>query len=128
MCKSEMSAKPELWEKVVRKLRGHLMPPPGEPRPEAKEVDEFVASLEAISTKPPPNVVRAGPRGRASVESHRVRDRGPRSARREIDARAMLPADLASDGFDNIADVLQFSDAPRPIPRGGPRHQHPRRG
>src|SRR5690349_14675005 len=27
-------ASPEIWEKVVRKLRGRMMPPPGRPRPD----------------------------------------------------------------------------------------------
>src|SRR5690606_23861683 len=42
-----IAAKPELWEGVVRKLRGDLMPPPSEPRPDAAVVDAFVASVEA---------------------------------------------------------------------------------
>ena len=35
------------WEKVVRKLRGRMMPPPGGNHPEAPEIDAFVAWLEA---------------------------------------------------------------------------------
>src|ERR1700721_716579 len=34
------------WEKALRKLRGHLMPPPGNPQPPAKDVDSFVAWME----------------------------------------------------------------------------------
>src|SRR5690606_41067896 len=37
----------EVWEKVVRKLRGGLMPPPGGPRPEPQRVDAFVSWMEA---------------------------------------------------------------------------------
>jgi len=33
----------ETWEKALRKLRGHLMPPPGSPQPSQKDVDSFVA-------------------------------------------------------------------------------------
>src|SRR5512144_1172777 len=36
----------ESWEKVVRKLRGGLMPPPGLPRPDATASDAFRAALE----------------------------------------------------------------------------------
>src|SRR5688572_13728626 len=36
----------ETWEKVLRKVRGRLMPPPGSPQPPQKDVDSFVASLE----------------------------------------------------------------------------------
>ena len=37
----------ELWEKVVRKLRGGLMPPPGHPRPVKAVYDELTSWLEA---------------------------------------------------------------------------------
>jgi mono/diheme cytochrome c family protein len=35
-----------IWEKALRKLRGHLMPPPGNPQPPQKDVDSFVAWME----------------------------------------------------------------------------------
>src|SRR5262249_38151213 len=38
--------KPEVWEKVVRKLRGRLMPPAGQPRPSEEKYDAFVGWLE----------------------------------------------------------------------------------
>src|SRR5207244_8721742 len=37
---------PEVWEKVVRKLRGRMMPPPGRPRPDERGYDALVAYLE----------------------------------------------------------------------------------
>src|SRR5262245_2448701 len=36
-----------LWEKVVEKLHGGMMPPQGMPRPDAPVLDQFVASLES---------------------------------------------------------------------------------
>src|SRR5215471_10201828 len=36
----------EIWEKALRKLRGHLMPPPGSPQPAQKDVDSFVTWME----------------------------------------------------------------------------------
>src|SRR5512134_1126877 len=36
----------ELFETVVRKLRGRLMPPPGSPQPEQAEIDALVAWIE----------------------------------------------------------------------------------
>jgi len=36
----------DVWEKAVRKLRGHLMPPPGEPQPPAATIDGFVSWME----------------------------------------------------------------------------------
>src|SRR6185503_16395522 len=35
-----------IWESVVRKLRGRMMPPAGEPLPEGAATDELVAYLE----------------------------------------------------------------------------------
>ena len=36
----------KIWEKALRKLRGHQMPPPGSPQPPQKDVDSFVAWME----------------------------------------------------------------------------------
>ena len=36
----------EIWEKALRKLHGHLMPPPGSPQPSQKDVDSFVGWME----------------------------------------------------------------------------------
>jgi hypothetical protein len=107
---ADVAAKPELFEHVVRKLRGRLMPPPGEPRPDADEVDDFVAALEGYLDA---SAKTRGPApGRVAV--HRLNRTEYATAVRDlvgvdIDARAMLPADLASDGFDNVAEVLQVS-------------------
>ena len=37
---------PEVWEKVVAKVKAGLMPPSGLPRPEATQKDAFVGYLE----------------------------------------------------------------------------------
>src|SRR3954467_4995926 len=36
----------QVWEKALRKLRGHQMPPPGSPQPAQKDVDSFAAWME----------------------------------------------------------------------------------
>ena len=36
----------QIWEKALRKLRGHQMPPPGSPQPPQKDVDSFVTWME----------------------------------------------------------------------------------
>src|SRR5215470_17073327 len=51
----------ETWEKVIRKLRGGMMPPSGARRPERAVGDAFVSSLEqkldrAAAAKPNPGV------------------------------------------------------------------------
>src|SRR3990172_4578389 len=49
----------ETWEKVVRKLRGRIMPPPGPRRPDEAQYDAFITWMEgyldhAASTNPDP--------------------------------------------------------------------------
>ena len=43
---ASVPAHAQIFEAAVRKLRGHLMPPPGSPQPEPKHVDSLIASLE----------------------------------------------------------------------------------
>jgi hypothetical protein len=106
----DVAANPEAWEHVVRKLRGDLMPPPGETRPDPEQIDSFVASLEAYLDD---TAAKRGPQpGR--VPLHRLNRTEYGMAIEEllslrIDARSYLPADIASDGFDNVADVLRVS-------------------
>src|SRR6185295_7770042 len=49
-----VAQRPELFEKVVRKLHGRLMPPPGNPQPEQTDVDAFVGWLERSIDKSAP--------------------------------------------------------------------------
>ena len=101
---------PEIWEQVARKLRGDLMPPPGGPRPGGERVDGFVTALEASLDA---SAAARGPApGRVVV--HRLNRTEYATAVADlldvrIDARALLPADVASDGFDNVAKVLRVS-------------------
>src|SRR5688572_9124367 len=103
---TDVGAHAEVWETVVRKLRGRMMPPAGEPLPEAATADELVAYLEqqldaAAAASPNP--------GRKSL--HRLNRTEYGNAIRDllaldIDASAYLPNDSEAYGFDNIADVL----------------------
>ena len=98
-----------VWEQVVRKLRGGLMPPPNAPRPDAAALGELAGWLErtlddAAAVDPDP--------GRASI--HRLNRTEYGNAVRdlldlEIDVTELLPADDEAYGFDNIADVLRVS-------------------
>jgi mono/diheme cytochrome c family protein len=99
----------ELWEKVVRKLRGGMMPPPGVRRPDQARADAFVASLErtldqAAAAHPNPGRVALHRLNRAEY-ANAIEDLfGVR-----IDASALLPKDDEADGFDNVASVLTTS-------------------
>ena len=106
---SSIHAQAEVWEKVVRKLRGGLMPPPGAARPDMRDITQFVrfmeASIDAEATDTP---------SLGSVPLHRLNRKEYANAIRdllalEVDAATLLPQDDKSSGFDNIADALQVS-------------------
>lgn len=99
----------EIWEKVIRKLHGRMMPPLGMPRPDQATLDHFASSLEVSLDRAA--VGRPEP-GRASI--HRLNRAEYQNAIRDlldlkVDVSSLLPADDESNGFDNIADVLRVS-------------------
>src|SRR4029453_6441075 len=51
----QVSQDAETWEKVIRKLRGRMMPPPGAPRPDEASIDT------AAPVAPPPAPAGAAP-------------------------------------------------------------------
>ena len=99
----------ETWEKVVRKLRGGMMPPQGMPRPPQAQIDGMITWLEASLDKA--NAAHPEP-GRSPL--HRLNRTEYANAIRDlldlkVDVTALLPADDESNGFDNIAEVLRVS-------------------
>src|SRR5580693_7769002 len=50
---ASIAKNPELFEKAVRKLQGHVMPPPNAKQPDGKAVDSLVAWLEDSLDKIP---------------------------------------------------------------------------
>jgi hypothetical protein len=102
-------AEAETWERVVRRMRGRLMPPPGEPRPANEELDSFVQWIESRIDTAAAAHVEPG-----YVPPHRLNRREYANAVRELfglefDPTSLLPQDDLSDGFDNVAKVLQVS-------------------
>src|SRR6476646_9050152 len=102
----------DAWEKVVRKLRGGLMPPPGLPRPEAAASDTFRSALErtldaSAAAHPNPGRTETVHRLNRIEYVNAVRD----LLAVEVNAPDLLPADDSSYGFDNIAGVLKMSPA-----------------
>lgn len=100
----------ETWEKVLRKLRGHLMPPPGMPQPPQKTVDSFVAWTEnTLDTQ------AKGPKaGRVPIERlNRTEYAAEVKALVGVDVNAkdVLPQDIRINGFDNVAAALSVSPA-----------------
>jgi hypothetical protein len=98
------------WEKALRKLRGHLMPPPGLPQPPQQNVDEFVSWMEnSLDTHA--SGVTAG-----RVPIQRMNRTEYATAVKElvgvdVNPAEILPQDISVQGFDNIASALTVSPA-----------------
>ena len=109
--RADLAANVEVWETAIRKLRGHLMPPPGEPRPDEARVDALVHWLEQSLDA----AARAAPNPGAPA-LHRLNRAEYANAVRDllevtVDATTLLPGDDSSAGFDNIASALSVSPA-----------------
>jgi hypothetical protein len=104
-----VSEHPEIWEKVVRKLRSGMMPPSGMRRPAPAALETFITTLEtdldksAKASLPPPGLHRLNRTEYTNV----IRD----LLGMDIDATKFLPPDDSTRGFDNIAGALQVSPA-----------------
>ena len=101
---------PEIWERVVRKLRAGAMPPRLRPRPDAATYDRFRAWLEdeldrAAATDPNPGRTETFHRLSRAEYHNAVRD----LLHLDVEVAELLPADDTSYGFDNIAGVLGVS-------------------
>src|ERR1700686_2868624 len=101
---------PEIFEKAVRKLRGRQMPPPDAPQPSQQEVDALITWLEGTLDQ----AGQAHLAGLVAVErlnrteyAKAVQD----LLAVEIDPSQFLPADIAVEGFSNIAAALTVSPA-----------------
>ncbi|PYS56163.1 MAG: hypothetical protein DMG13_00870 [Acidobacteria bacterium] len=99
----------EAWEKVVRKVKGGMMPPVGMPRPDKAELDDVASYLEttidrAAAVKPNPGRTVLHRLNRAEY-GNAIRD----LFALDVDITSYLPADYEAHGFDNIADVLGLS-------------------
>ena len=99
----------DVWEKVVRKLRGGMMPPPGVRQPDRAATAALVSWLEtsldaAALASPNPGRVSLHRLNRVEYANSITALFGI-----DVDASALLPADDISGGFDNIASVLKVS-------------------
>jgi mono/diheme cytochrome c family protein len=106
----EVPLDPQLFEAAVNKLRGRLMPPPGNPQPDQPRVDSLVAWLERTIDR---NAVmpHAG-----HVPIQRLNRTEYAAAVKdlvgvEIDPAEFLPAEIEVDGLDKIAAALSVSPA-----------------
>ena len=99
----------DIWEKVVRKLRGGMMPPQGMPRPDERTIAQFATALENVLDR---QALRSPDPGHKPIQRLNRTEYG--NAIRDlldldVDVAELLPPDDESDGFDNIAGVLRIS-------------------
>jgi hypothetical protein len=106
---ADVAAHPEIWEKVLRKVRGGMMPPPGVPQPDEATRQALVTTLEttldrAAAARPDPGRPLAHRLNRTEY-ANAIRD----LLALDVDVTSLLPPDDSSSGFDNNADVLGVS-------------------
>ncbi len=101
--KDDVAKHPDVWEKVVRKLRTRQMPPVGEPRPDEATYDAVVSHLEAsldraAAARPNPGRMATLRRLTRTEYQNAIRD----LLALDVDVVSMLPGDESSYGFDNV--------------------------
>jgi hypothetical protein len=106
----QVAADAAVWEKVLKKLRGRLMPPPGLPQPSQKDIDSFTAWMEsALDTQV------KGPKAGYVAIQRLNRTEYAASVKAligvDVDEKEILPQDIQIEGFDNIAEGLRTSPA-----------------
>jgi hypothetical protein len=106
----DVSADPETWEKVVKKLQLGVMPPVGSPRPDAATYSallrELIAGLDGANAKVTPGAPLLHRLNRAEY-ANAIRD----LLGFHVDVSSLLPPDNAAYGFDNVAEALGNSPA-----------------
>ena len=106
---AKMADHAETWERIVRKLRAGMMPPVGNPRPDAAEYEALIRAMEteldrSVTVRlPAPGLHRLN---RAEY-TNAIRD----LLGIEVDASKFLPSDDSTHGFDNQAGTLTGSPA-----------------
>src|SRR5262249_41134661 len=96
--------------KVVRKLRGRLMPPVGLPRPDDATYEGLTSWLESeldtfAAAHPNPGRTETFRRLNRTEYQNAVRD----LLAIDMDVSGVVPADDAAGGFDNIGGVFKLS-------------------
>ena len=100
---SRLNAQPEFWEKVVRKLRTGVMPPPNAPQPSGGDRAAVLRWLEtsldsAAAAKQNPGRTETLRRLNRTEYQNAIRD----LLALDVDAASLLPADESGHGFDNV--------------------------
>src|SRR5262249_16520829 len=106
---AQAATQAELWEKVIRKLRAGVMPPPDIPRPPLADYEALRDWLENEIDR-----VAAAKTAPGAVVLHRLNRTEYANAIRDLlgletDGTTLLPPADSANGFDNIAGSLTIS-------------------
>src|SRR6516162_7536173 len=98
-----ISQSPEIWEKVLHKVRARYMPPAGMPRPDEQAYQSLVSYLETSLDQ----LSAANPNPGRTATLRRLTRTEYQNAIRDlldlkVDVTQLLPTDESSFGFDNI--------------------------
>jgi hypothetical protein len=107
---AKIDQRAEIAEKMIRKLRAGMMPPPSvKDRPSNDTLQAFATALEtridaaaALHPNPGRRAFQRLNRAEYARSVHDLLDI-------DVDVNAFLPPDTISHGFDNIADAQSFS-------------------
>jgi hypothetical protein len=99
----DVMANPQIWEKVVRRVRARQMPPADKKRPDESAYHAMLGELEssldaAWARHPNPGRTDTFRRLNRTEYQNAIRD----LLALEIDAAALLPKDELGHGFDNV--------------------------
>ncbi|MBY0494961.1 MAG: DUF1592 domain-containing protein [Cyanobacteria bacterium] len=99
----------EVAEKMIKKLRSGMMPPPSARRPEGAVLASFAASMESRLDQAA--ALNPNPGRRPFQRLNRAEYTRTVNAllSLDVDVNAFLPPDTISAGFDNVADAQTFS-------------------
>ena len=96
-------------EKMIRKLRANMMPPPGVRRPAAGTLTALVETLESVVDEAAADNPNPGYRTFQRLNRYEYERAIDDLLGLRIDAGDYLPLDTMSANFDNIADVQLLS-------------------
>ena len=105
---NQVGQDPEVWEKVINKLTGRLMPPAGQKQPTQADVDAFVDYLKtSVDNSAQARYVGHVPLERLSRNEFAASVKGLLGV--EVDPKQILPTEIEVDGFSNVAGALSVS-------------------
>ena len=99
----------ETAERMIRKLRAGMMPPPGARAPAGDTLGVLVATLEQVVDEAAERNPMPGGRTFQRLNQPEYERAIESLLGLQVDASQWLPADQISAGFDNIADVQALS-------------------